>query len=213
VDGGGRVGASLQVFSGINIDATLNQTITDGVPGSVMPAWGQANGGPLTPQDVTDIVSYIQSAFGGTQPLEPLPAYQPTVLPTLADVVGDPSLGSVVYQENCAVCHGDSGQGRIGRTLAKSWSGDDPARYVHDVVDQGIAGSQMPAWGQERGGPLSQNQIADVTAYVLSLRSVESLPTPTPAPAGPISMASGLIALVVLAGLLAAGLLIYYRRA
>jgi len=71
----------------------------------------------------------------------------------------------------------------------------------------------MPAWASSKGGPLSDEQIEDVTAYILTLSPVEGAPTPTPASPGPISLTTGLILLGVVAVLIVIGLIVYYRRA
>jgi mono/diheme cytochrome c family protein len=213
VDGQGRVGARLENFPGIQIEATLRETISQGVRGSVMPAWGQTYGGPLSEQDIADIVSYISGAFGGTEPLAPLPTYVAPAIPRLPDVQGDPSAGAVVYQAECRACHGEDGQGRFGLPLAKQWSGNDPQTYIRQVVTQGISGTIMPAWGTEAGGPLSDEQIANVAAYVLSLAPAVTSPTPAPAAPGPIGLNTGLLILGVAALLAIGALVIYYRRA
>ena len=210
-DGQGRIGASLAQFPGIRIDASLEQTIAAGIDGSVMPAWGAENGGPLSAQDITDLTAYISAAFEGTEPLTPLPTYLPSPVPTLTDFSGDPSLGAVVYQGNCAVCHGQDGRGRIGQTLAKAWPGNQPDAYLRQVIREGVPGTTMPAWGRAEGGPLSDDEIANVSAFVLSLQPAAQL-TPTPASAGPISLTVGLVALAVLGLMAAVGLLVYYRR-
>lgn len=212
VDGEGRVGASLAQFPGIEVEASLVQTITQGVGGSVMPAWGQDFGGPLSDEDILDLAAYIQAAFGGTQPIEPLPTYPALNLPPLPDVEGDPGQGAAVYQADCAVCHGGQGEGRIGAGLAKSWPASDPAAYIRQVVREGIPGTTMPAWGESRGGPLSEDEIANVAAYVLSLSPAASA-TPAPSSPGPITLTVGLVALAILALLVIAGLVVYYRRA
>lgn len=213
VDGQGRIGASLQNFPGIEVTETIRQTVSQGVPGSAMPAWGQANGGPLTDQDIADIAAYIVAAFGGTQPLAPLPTYQPPAIPTLVNIAGNPSAGAVIYQANCIMCHGEEGQGRIGRTLAKAWPANQPAAYVAMLIRDGVSGSPMPAWGSAGGGPLTEKQIEDVTAYVLSLSPVAMSPMPVPPAPGPISLTTGLILLAVIVVLVAIGLVVYYRRA
>ena len=213
VDGQGRVGARLENFPGIQIEATLSQTISQGVPGSVMPAWAQANGGPFSEQDVADLVTYISGAFGGTEPLAPLPTYIPPDIPRLPDVEGDPSAGAVVYLTECRACHGENGQGRFGLPLAKSWPVNDPETYIRQVVGQGIAGTSMPAWGMEAGGPLSSDQIANVTAFVLSLTPASTSSTPIPSQPGPISLNTGLMVLGVVALLVVGALVVYNRRA
>jgi mono/diheme cytochrome c family protein len=210
-DGEGRVGASLAEFPGIQAEASLVQTITRGVEGSVMPAWGANFGGPLSGQDILDLAAYIQSAFAGTQPIEPLPTYPALELPPLPDVEGDPGQGAAVYQANCTVCHGSQAEGRIGAGLAKSWPASDPAAYIRQVVRDGIAGTTMPAWGRQQGGPLADSEIADVAAFILTLSPVVS-PTPAPAATGPITLTAGLVALAILAVLVIAALVVYYRR-
>lgn len=213
VDGKGRVGASLDSFPGIQAGAALRQTIAQGIPGSVMPAWSQPAGGPLAAQAIDDIVCYVTGAFGGTEPLQPLPTYVPPTIEALPNVAGNPSAGAVVYQENCAVCHGAQGEGRFGYTLARTWSGEDPAGYLRQVVGQGITGAAMPAWAQAHGGPLSDQQIADVAAFVLTLRPLTPA-SPTPAAAeGPLGRGMSLALLGGLAVLLLAALVVYYRRA
>lgn len=213
VNGQGRVGASLENFPGIEVSATISQTIRQGVPGSVMPAWGEANGGPLSDQDIADITAYIVGAFGGTEPLAPLPTYQPPPIQPLPDINGNPSAGAVVYQANCVMCHGTEGQGKIGRTLAKAWPADQPAVYIASLIRDGVSGSPMPAWGSTKGGPLTETQIEDVTSYILTLSPVGTSPTPTSPAPGPITLTTGLIMLGVIVALAAIGLVVYYRRA
>jgi mono/diheme cytochrome c family protein len=213
VDGKGRVGASLDSFPGIQAGTALHQTIAQGIPGSVMPAWSQAAGGPLDVQAIDDIVCYVTGAFGGTEPLQPLPTYVAPTIEPLPNVEGNPSAGAVVFQENCVVCHGAQGEGRFGYTLARTWSADDPAGYLRQVVGQGISGSAMPAWALARGGPLSDQQIADVAAFVLSLPPLAPA-SPTPAAGeGPLGRGVSLALLGGLAVLLLAALVVYYRRA
>ncbi len=212
VDGKGRIGARLEAFSGIDPSAVIAQTVTQGIDGTVMPAWGAANGGPLSDQDIADIVAYVVSAFNGTEPIQPLPEYLPPEIARLPDVEGDPSAGAAVYQANCIVCHGEQGRGRIGKALATSWPGEHPELFIRQVVTDGIGGTKMPAWAQSNGGPLSNEEIANVAAYVLTLAPGSVSPEPT-TQAGPISLSTGLL---VLAGLVVLAVVIgiaYYRRA
>ena len=65
---------------------------------------------------------------------------------TLADVAGDPTAGAGLYSENCVMCHGDKGQGRIGARLSKAFSGIRPDLSVRSTIINGISGSAMPAW-------------------------------------------------------------------
>ena len=213
-DGQGRIGATLQAFSGIDVDAALTEAITQGIDGTVMPAWSENEGGPLSEQDIEDIVAYIQSSFQGTEPIQPAPTYQPPDIEPLPDISGEPSQGAVVYQANCVMCHGPEGRGRFGAPLAKSWPGNQPAVYVHEVVSDGIEGTTMPAWSQEQGGPLSGEDIDNVTAYVLSFEPSQPSATETATVSeGPLSATTTAVGAAVLLILIIGGLVVYYRRA
>ncbi len=212
VDGQGRIGASLEAFSGIDPGAVIAQTIAMGIDGAVMPAWGEEFGGPLSDQDISDITSYIQAAFGGTEPIEPLPDYQPPEIERLPDVEGDPAAGAVVYLQNCRPCHGESGEGRFGKPLARSWPGEQPDQFIRQTASNGIEGTVMPAWAQSNGGPLTDEEIADAAAYILTFTAPSSPPAPTTQP-GPIGVGT---VLLVLGGLAVLAIIIgvaYYRRA
>lgn len=211
VEGQGRVGASLEAFPGIDPGTEIEAVVAEGVAGSLMPAWSQARGGPLSEQDIRDIAAYVVGAFGGTEPITPLPTYQPPPIASLPDVEGNSSAGAVVFQENCAMCHGEQGEGRFGLPLAKAWPGNDPEIYIRQVVRAGIAGTTMPAWVRAQGGPLTDESVANVTAYILTLEPAP-VPTPIVAPPGPLGSTTTLILLAAALALLALVLVAYYRR-
>jgi mono/diheme cytochrome c family protein len=212
VEGKGRVGASLENFPGIDVTAALRQTIAEGIQGSVMPAWSEAEGGPLSDRDIDDIVAYVSSSIAGSEPIAPAPEYQPPEIEPPPDVEGDPSQGAVVFQGNCVMCHGEAGRGRFGAPLAKTWPGNQPEVFIQQVVSRGISGSTMPAWSTERGGPLTETDIENVTAYVLSLEPAQTASTPTPAPAGPLDLTTSFVLFIGLLVLVAVVLVVYYRR-
>lgn len=211
--GRGRAGANLEAFPGVQVDATLQQVIRQGVSGTAMPAWGVDYGGPLSEQDVQDIAAYLIGILEGTEPIQPAPTYQPPDIPPLADVSGDPSEGAVVFEANCAACHGEGAEGGFGWPLAKTWPGIEPGAFVRQVTSEGIEGTVMPAWAEENGGPLSQAEVQDVTAFVLSLSPATVAPTPIPEQPGPLGLTESLVLLGIVVGLFIIGLIVYYRRA
>lgn len=191
-DGQGRVGATLaKDWPSIRPDLRVRTVIEDGVPGSPMPAWSEANGGPLTDEEVDSLVCYILSwQSGGAPVIYPTPtAMQRPVLTPPPDVSGDPNTGAVVYDQNCAVCHGMNGEGRVGATLAKDWPSIRPDLAIKATIERGIQGSAMPAWSQANGGPLTEEEVNNLVAYILTWSTPANpptlAPTSTPAETGP----------------------------
>lgn len=184
-EGQGRVGATLaKDWPSIRPDLQVEATIRRGVPGSVMPAWSQEFGGPLSEDEINALVQYILSWETGGPPAV-FPTLTPVVREALTpppEVEGDPNNGADLYQRNCLVCHGADGQGRVGATLAKDWPSIRPDLRIQSTIARGVDGSVMPAWSQEFGGPLTQGQINDLVAYILTWTTPESPPTITPAP-------------------------------
>lgn len=206
----GRIGATLaKDFPGIRVDALLKQTISVGVKGTVMPAWLQANGGPLKESEIDDIVAYIR-ALGNQAPTVQI-ALTPTrvvIPPTVVSFPpGDVARGGSVYAQNCALCHGDKGEGRIGATLQKDWAGINVDALIESTVARGVTGSKMPAWSKSNGGPLSDQDIADVTAFIRTLKK-PSAPTPAPAESSASGQWGGVIAMVCVGLLLVLGAIV-----
>jgi cytochrome c oxidase cbb3-type subunit 3 len=185
-DGQGRVGATLSKdWPSLRPDLLVRSTIESGIPGGPMIAWSQANGGPLSDADIDALVAYILSWQTGGFPTIPPTAtpYPRPLLTAVPDVEGDPNNGAVLYDQNCAVCHGPNGEGRVGATLSKAWPALRPDLSMKTTISNGIPGSPMPAWSQAKGGPLADSEINDVVAFLLALPSTEAQhPTPTPEP-------------------------------
>jgi mono/diheme cytochrome c family protein len=178
-NGEGRVGATLNKdWPAIRPEVTVKTIIENGIQGSVMPAWSQRNGGPLGDADIEALLVYILSwQTGGVPDLtpRPTPTAHPPITP-IPNVTGDPNQGALIFGENCAVCHGPDGEGRVGATLAKNWAGIRPDLVIKTTIERGIENSVMPAWSQANGGPLSEDQINDVVAFILSRPNVQFQP-------------------------------------
>lgn len=202
-NGEGRVGATLaKDWPSIRPDLEVRATIENGVAGSPMPAWSQKNGGPLTDEEINALVSYILSwSTGGPPVIPPTPTYIPRAAITAPpNVEGDPNHGSILYDQNCAVCHGINGEGRIGATLAKAWPSVRPDLEVKTTISNGIEGSPMPAWSQANGGPLTEADINDLVAFVLTFKpaGAEAAASPTPALPGPLASTVGIVLAILL---------------
>lgn len=180
--GQGRVGATLnEAFAAIQPDVAVREAIANGVPGSFMPPWSQENGGPLTGVEIDALVDYVLSLQSGEPPVAapaPTNTARPLITP-VPEVEGDPNEGAVLYDENCAMCHGANGQGRVGATLSQDWPSIRPDIAVKSAIENGVPGSFMPPWSEEEGGPLSEGQINDLVAFVLSWSAEPPAPSPT----------------------------------
>ena len=187
-----------------------------------MPAWSEANGGPLDETEIEALVAYILSwQTGGALPITPAPTV--TLLPPytpIPNLTGDPNRGAQLYAENCKVCHGEQGEGRIGATLAQAFPGIRPDLNMRNTIASGISGSVMPAWSRANGGPLSEEEIDDLVAFIFFLQeenpvTVVSPPPPVFVPPGESPLAGWLgVALFIglLAVILGAALLLQRRK-
>ncbi|MBI2760656.1 MAG: cupredoxin domain-containing protein [Chloroflexi bacterium] len=83
-----------------------------------------------------------------------------------------------IFVQNCAVCHGSSGQGRIGpalnpasRTGAQVNLTDEATRaekqlLVRDTLTCGRVGTRMPPWSVAQGGSLNDEQIRQLIILI-----------------------------------------------
>lgn len=77
--------------------------------------------------------------------------------------------GRQLFGLNCASCHGVSGQGVDAPALdSQQFLGSVTDEQMHGIIAGGIPGTPMPAWWNEYGGPLTDQQIAAVVAFVRS---------------------------------------------
>lgn len=189
-DGQGRVGATLaKDWPSIRPDLRVRETIERGVSGTFMPAWGLSYGGPLSDQELDALTFYILSWQSGV-PIYTYPTQTPrprSVLTPAPGISGDPNRGAILYDSNCALCHGEEGEGRVGASLNKDWSSIRPDLRVKSVIENGIAGSVMPAWSQANGGPLPDQDISDITAYILTWSGTSTAPETQVPSIGPLT--------------------------
>jgi cbb3-type cytochrome c oxidase subunit III len=101
-----------------------------------------------------------------------------------ADQTAKVGRGQKLYADNCIQCHGAKGEGDIGpalnnRTLLKS-TGDE---IFFNLIGGGVPGTAMPSWAQTYGGPLTDEQVHDVVAFIRHWEPTatdDPKPTPTP---------------------------------
>lgn len=205
----------------------VEETIENGKTSTNMKPFGRRKGGQLKSGEIEAIVYYIITWEDLDAPpalpdgllVAPTPDpadFIPVALPEVPQVAGDVARGGTLYLVFCQPCHGSDGEGNIGPSLVKQWSSVRPDLTLRSTIAQGVSNSLMPAWGRAQGGPLPDQDINDLVAYILSQTAPESLPFFIPAasttPASPWRGPLGLLALIAGPLLLTLGGLVVVPR-
>lgn len=133
------------------LDSVFFSVIRSGVPGTQMPAWSVDYGGPLTDEEIRDLVAFIRAWEPNAPEVKPA-VFEP-----------DPIRGALLFASTCSICHGENGRGGTAPAL------NDPARlqaldddWYRGVIRYGRPAKGMPTWGTV----LSPNQIEDLIALL-----------------------------------------------
>ncbi len=79
-------------------------------------------------------------------------------------------LGEGLFANNCATCHGHAATGGTAPTLnAKQFLASTSDEQARLLISGGVSGTSMPAWSLDFGGPLTDEQIRQLVAYLRSL--------------------------------------------
>lgn len=157
-NGEGAVGPALNERSLLEstVDEVLFGLIRTGLPGTLMPAWSQAFGGPLTDEQVSHLVTFIR-AWEATAPVIQPRTEEP-----------DPVRGAAIYDGTCFICHGENGK---GTDVAPALNNPERLQKLDDAwyrstIMRGRPAKGMPTWGTV----LSPLQINDVVALLSAWR-------------------------------------------
>lgn len=108
----------------------LRDAIERGRPGTPMPTWSLAFGGPLNSQAIDDLMNYILSIQVVAQPM-----------------TGELD-GEAIFEANCAICHGATAAGGVGPNLTVELQ-RNAEQAVFDIIKKGRLNPDrpsMPAW-------------------------------------------------------------------
>lgn len=149
-------------------DDTMRDEISNGMRGTLMPAFEQSAGGNLTHGQVIALVKGMRERwFKGDvlagQNAPPYRASQPG---------GDAADGKRVYAMACARCHGEAQHpGPGGSILDGSFLALVSPQMIRTTVIAGRPDIGHPDWrNYVQGHPLTDSDVSDVTAWMLSLR-------------------------------------------
>lgn len=185
----GRNGASIALANPVYVALAkdnLRAIIANGVPGHLMPAFAQSAGGMLADRQVDALARGIVQQWGEPHALDgaALPPYATTL-------AGNIENGQRAFGIFCARCHGAAGEG--GRIDAKTGTSSrtetkigaeakigsivDPSylalvsdQYLRSVTIAGLPDEGMPDWRTDAGQPMTDQQIADIVAWIGSKR-------------------------------------------
>ncbi len=178
------------VYQALVDEATLRRVISQGLPGSMMPAFSQKFGGDLTDAQVDAIAHgiradwYKSNALAGANP----PPYSD-------DGKGNVKAGEQVYAGNCANCHGPAGGkiGEAGSVLNPAFLSLVVPQTIRTTVIVGRPDLGMPDWRDQKDSPMTAQEVSDVVAFLVAQKpSVAGSPqTTTTLPAQGATKAKG----------------------
>ncbi len=75
--------------------------------------------------------------------------------------------GAQLWGLNCSSCHGTTGEGVDAPALnSQEFLNSVSDQQMHGIIAGGIPGSAMPAWLDEYGGPLTDQDVQNIVAYI-----------------------------------------------
>ncbi|MCH6235727.1 c-type cytochrome [Cognataquiflexum rubidum] len=143
----------------------LRYTIQYGRANTAMAGYYKEQGGPLEYIDVELMLKWLSESSGVEKPIEL----------SRDPIKGDVQLGSRIYTEKCAACHGSNGEGisapALGNPMLLATATDHFLRYA---IAEGRDGTPMVAFKDS----LSSDEIDAVTAFLRSRASGWNVPEP-----------------------------------
>lgn len=158
-------------------DDFLRFAIAVGRRGTTMSAWQTDHGGPLSADDVSDVVAHLRSW-----------QKQPAPPPDERPVAGDQERGKQLFAEHCASCHAPKAP-YVHIQNRQLLIHATPA-FLRHAIEKGRAGTKMPGFSATLGAA----GIEDVVAYLRGLPSwvvpgeTPGDKAPPPIPLGPLPL-------------------------
>jgi cytochrome c oxidase cbb3-type subunit 3/ubiquinol-cytochrome c reductase cytochrome c subunit len=176
----GKNGAAISlanpVYLAVAGEATLQQVIAKGVPGTLMPPFAKSGSGMLTDKQVTVLAQGLIQQWGTPDVLagQKAPSY-------LATLPGDAGRGQQAFTMFCARCHGamgegvrgdpKNGSGRLGSIVDASYLALISDQDLRSITIAGRPDEGMPDWRSDAAQPLTDQQTTDIVAWLASKRT------------------------------------------
>jgi len=135
----------------------LASSIGFGRPGTPMAPYLDEMGGPLSMKEIFTLSIWLKQQSG-----------HESVELSLEPIDGDLYNGQRLFDQKCAECHGEKGEGISAPALSNpAFLAFATDAYIHYAITNGRDDTKMKAYKQE----LSEDQRNDLTRYIRSLAS------------------------------------------
>lgn len=144
----------------------MRYTVQFGRANTAMAGYLDSQGGPLELIDIEILLKWLYEEAGVDEAIDP----------SREPVYGDISKGANIYEQNCASCHGDKGEGisapALGNPMLLATATDHFLRYA---IAEGRDDTPMIAFKDS----LSDDELDAVTAFLRSRASGWDVPEPS----------------------------------
>lgn len=160
-------------------DATLRKWISDGMPGTEMPAFAKSEGGMLTDAQINVLITGMRKEWLRTN------IFAEATPPSYAQAqTGDAQRGVQIYEARCAGCHRPTPQ----QITSRDYLAMVGNQALRTMILAGRPDIGQPDWRHDspRGkeaAPLTGQEMDDVVSYLASLRSGTEQATTSTVPA------------------------------
>jgi cytochrome c oxidase cbb3-type subunit III len=151
----------------------LKKLIAEGIKGTAMPGFAKANGGNLTDEQIDILVNNLTGKAATQQTAESNKASSGGNLPPYSAPPGDADHGSEAYNQYCAGCHGQAGDGgkKAGSIVNPDYLHLVSDQYLRSIIIAGRPELGMPNYQEfVKDHPMSPEDIANVVAWLASHR-------------------------------------------
>ena len=160
--GGPAIDLSNPNYQALVDDATLRRSITSGMPGTQMPAFGESAGGFLTPKQIDALITGMRQRWA------PMSVSKSDMPPYFSNATGNSDHGSEIFRMDCVSCH-QQGRQKVTDVSYLALVNDQSLRTI---VIAGRPDLGHPDWRQVRPNqPLADQDVSDMVAYLHSLRT------------------------------------------
>ena len=162
------------VYLSLADDAYLRSVIVNGVPDTLMPPMAASQGGPMTDEQVGDILTGMRAAWAV--------GAEGAGAPPLRGATGNAAKGQAIFAATCAACHGADGRGTpvAGSVVDDAFLAMTSDQALRSAIVCGRLDLGMPNWrgrvgtrtveSRQAATPLTSAQIDDLVAWLASHR-------------------------------------------